>query len=55
MLHVRMDTETTVLGAMSLRHSEAVRMLFHRIAVDPALPLELKVPNALTRAAMDEV
>ena len=60
MLHVRMDTEmkrkaTTALTAMGLTPSEAVRLLFHRIAVDQAFPLELKVPNAQTRAAMAEV
>ena len=32
----------------------SVRLLFHRIAVDQAFPLELKVPNAGTRAAMAE-
>jgi DNA-damage-inducible protein J len=60
MLHVRMDTEmkrkaTTALAAMGLTASEAVRLLFHRIAVDQAFPLELKVPNAQTRRAMAEV
>ena len=60
MLHVRMDTEmkqkaTAALAAMGLTASEAVRLLFHRIAVDQAFPLELKVPNAQTRHAMAEV
>ena len=59
MLHVRMDTEmkqkaTEALAAMGLTASEAVRLLFHRIAVDQAFPLELKVPNAQTRRAMAE-
>ena len=59
MLHVRMDSElkrraTEALAAMGLTASEAVRLLFHRIAVDQAFPLELKVPNAETRAAMAE-
>ena len=59
MLHVRMDSElkreaTQALAAMGLTASEAVRLLFHRIAVDQAFPLELKVPNAQTRRAMDE-
>ena len=48
MLHVRMDTEmkrkaTETLAAMGLTASEAVRLFFHRIAVDQAFPLELKV------------
>ena len=60
MLHVRMDTEmkrkaTAALTAMGLTASEAVRLLFHRIAVDQAFPLELKVPNTETRHAMAEV
>ena len=60
MLHVRMDTEmkrkaTAALAAMGLTASEAVRLLFHRIAVDQAFPLELKVPNAQTREAMAEI
>lgn len=60
MLHVRMNTEmkrkaTAALAAMGLTPSDAVRLLFHRIAVDQAFPLELKVPNAQTRSAMAEV
>ena len=60
MLHLRMDTEmkrkaTAALAAMGLTPSDAVRLLFHRIAVDQAFPLELKVPNAQTRSAMTEV
>ena len=60
MLHVRMDAEmkrkaTAALAAMGLTASEAVRLLFHRIAVDQAFPLELKVPNAQTRRAMAAV
>ena len=60
MLHIRMNSElkekaTEALSEMGLSASEAVRLLFHRIAVDQAFPLELKVPNARTREAMDEV
>ena len=59
MLHVRIDDEvkakaTAALEAMGLSASDAVRLLFHRIAADQAFPLELKVPNAETRAAMAE-
>ena len=39
---------------MGMTASEAVRLFFHRIAVDQAFPLELKVPNAQTRTAMAE-
>jgi DNA-damage-inducible protein J len=59
MLHVRLDNEvkakaTEALAAMGLSASDAVRLLFHRIIADQAFPLELKVPNAETRAAMAE-
>ena len=59
MLHVRMDSElkrkaTEALAAMGLSVSDAVRLLFHRIAADQAFPLELKVPNARTQKAMAE-
>lgn len=59
MLHVRMDDKvkaqaSQALAAMGLSASDAVRLLFHRIAADQAFPLELKVPNAETRAAMAE-
>jgi DNA-damage-inducible protein J len=59
MLHVRIDEDvkaqaTEALAAMGLSTSDAVRLLFHRIAADQAFPLELKVPNAETRAAMAE-
>ena len=59
MLHVRIDDEVkakaiAALEAMGLSASDAVRLLFHRIAADQAFPLELKVPNAETRAAMAE-
>lgn len=54
---VRMDRElkrkaTEALTNMGLTASDAVRLLFHRIAVDQAFPLELKVPNARTRRAI---
>ncbi len=59
MVHVRMDSElkrkaSRALASMGLSASDAVRLLFHRIAVDQAFPLELKIPNAETQAAMDE-
>ena len=59
MLHVRVDDETKAqatetLAAMGLSVSDAVRLFLHRVVVDQAFPLELKVPNAETRAAMAE-
>lgn len=59
MLHVRIDDELKAqaiqaLEAMGLTASDAVRLLFHRIVADQGFPLELKVPNAATAAAMEE-
>jgi DNA-damage-inducible protein J len=59
MLHVRLDEDlkakaSEALSAMGLTTADAVRLLFHRIVADQAVPLELKVPNAETRAAMAE-
>jgi DNA-damage-inducible protein J len=59
MLHIRVDDELKAkageaLAAMGLSVSDAVRLLFHRIAADQAFPLELKVPNAQTREALAE-
>ena len=59
MLHVRVDEETKVqatqaLDSMGLTVSDAIRLFLHRVVVDQAFPLELKVPNAQTRAAMNE-
>ncbi|MES1976335.1 MAG: type II toxin-antitoxin system RelB/DinJ family antitoxin [Pseudomonadota bacterium] len=59
MLHVRLDDEVkaqgnAVLDAIGLSASDAIRLLYHRLAADQAFPLELKVPNTETRAAMVE-
>ena len=59
MLHVRVDDEiktqaTEALASMGLSVSDAVRILLKRVISDQAFPLELKVPNAETRAAMEE-
>ena len=59
MLHVRVDDDiktqaSEALGAMGLSVSDAVRILLKRVINDQAFPLELKVPNAQTRGAMDE-
>lgn len=43
-----------VLTDMGLTVSDLVRMTLTRVAKDKALPFELKVPNAETRAAMEE-
>ncbi len=59
MLHVRVDDDTKeqathALAAMGLSVSDAVRLFLRRVIIDQAFPLELKVPNAETRAAIEE-
>ncbi len=59
MLHVRVDNEikaqaSETLAAMGLSVSDAVRILLKRVVNDQAFPLELKIPNAQTRAAIEE-
>lgn len=48
------DEAAAVLAEMGLTVSDLVRMALTRVAKDKALPFELKVPNAETRAAMEE-
>lgn len=59
MLHVRVDDAikaqaADTLAAMGLTMSDAVRLFLHRVVAEQAFPLELKVPNAQTQAAMAE-
>ena len=58
-LHIRVDDDlkdqaAVALTAMGLSVSEAVRLFLRRVVIDQAFPLELKVPNAETQAAMEE-
>jgi DNA-damage-inducible protein J len=48
------DDAAAVLDEMGLTVSDVVRMTLTRVARDGALPFELKIPNAETRAAMEE-
>jgi len=57
MLHIRVDQDlkeaaTETLDQMGLSLSEAVRLLLTRIAVEKALPFEVRVPNPATVEAM---
>ena len=60
MLHIRVDDDTkeqatAALDAMGLSVSDAVRIFLKRVVADQAFPLELKVPNTETRAAMNAI
>jgi DNA-damage-inducible protein J len=59
MLHIRVDDDTkaqatAALAAMGMTVSDAVRLFLRRVVIDQAFPLELKVPNEETLAAMEE-
>lgn len=59
MVHVRIEEQvkekaTKALEAMGLSVSDAVRVLLTRVAVEQALPFDLRVPNAKTAKAMKE-
>ncbi|MFS8037895.1 type II toxin-antitoxin system RelB/DinJ family antitoxin [Xanthobacter sp. AM11] len=48
------DEAEAVLNYFGLTVSDAIRLTLTRIARDKALPLEMKIPNAETQAAMAE-
>jgi DNA-damage-inducible protein J len=59
-VRARIDSETkdraaAALDAMGLTISDVLRIVLRRVANDQAFPLELKVPNAITRSAIDEL
>lgn len=46
---------SAVLSGMGLSLSDAIRLLFVRVAAEKAMPFDLRVPNAETQAAMRDV
>lgn len=59
MIHIRVDEKMKeqakkTLEAMGLSMSDAIRIFFRRVIEDEAMPFEIKVPNAQTKAAMIE-
>lgn len=46
---------TQVIEAMGLNVSDAIRLFLKRVATEGAIPFELRVPNAKTIAAMEEI
>jgi DNA-damage-inducible protein J len=56
----RIDTETkqraaAALAAMGLTISDAIRLLLLRVADERRLPFDVKVPNAKSRLAMQQL
>ena len=59
MLHVRVDEEikaqtTEILAEMGLTVSDGVRLFLNHVISEQGIPLELKIPNTETRAAIEE-
>ena len=59
MLHIRVDGDlrddaVAIFHLLGLTMSEAVRLFLHRVVVNQGLPLESKVPNERTRAALQK-
>jgi DNA-damage-inducible protein J len=59
-VRARIDTATKkraaeALGSMGLSISDAIRLLMFRVADEHRLPFEVKVPNATTREAINNL
>lgn len=57
-IHARIDPETKaaterVLEALGLTPTDAIRVFYRQIAMRKEFPLELKVPNALTKSVLE--
>ena len=57
-IHARIDPETKaaterVLEALGLTPTDAIRLFYRQIAMRKEFPLELRVPNALTKSVLE--
>jgi DNA-damage-inducible protein J len=48
------ERATEVLASCGLNLSDAIRLFFRQVVSQEGLPFEVKIPNATTRAAMQE-
>ncbi len=48
------EEATRVLASCGLNVSDAIRLFLRQVVAQNGLPFEIKAPNALTRAAMEE-
>ena len=49
------EQASEVIESMGLSVSDAIRLFLRRVAVEGAIPFELRVPNAGTVSAIDEL
>ncbi|MET3613375.1 DNA-damage-inducible protein J [Rhizobium aquaticum] len=59
MIHVRVDDDlreevSAVLESFGMSMSDAARIFLRRVVATQSFPLELKIPNEETRAALQE-
>jgi DNA-damage-inducible protein J len=45
---------TRILADCGLNLSDAIRLFLRQVVINNGLPFEIKIPNATTRAAMEE-
>jgi DNA-damage-inducible protein J len=48
------ENATRVLASCGLNVSDAIRLFLRQVVAQNGLPFEVKAPNAVTRAAMEE-
>ena len=48
------ENATRILASCGLNVSDAVRLFLRQVVAQNGLPFEIKAPNAVTRAAMEE-
>ena len=48
------ENATRVLASCGLNISDAIRLFLRQVVAQNGLPFEIKAPNAVTRAAMEE-
>jgi len=58
-IQVRIDEETkkqaqTVLGALHISMSEAVKLFLRQVVLQRGIPFEVKIPNALTKETLEK-
>ena len=53
--HATKERAAKALAAMGLTISDAIRLLMLRVADERRLPFDVKVPNAATKKAMQEL
>jgi DNA-damage-inducible protein J len=58
-IQIRIDEETkkqaqTVLGALHISMSEAVKLFLRQVVLQRGIPFEIKIPNKLTRETLEK-